>query len=505
MLIDIYFRVRTLGREAKASVCGPTIPHIELFMSDPAADPHILALDVGTLSVRASTYDQLGKVRVAAARPLGLERHSDTEIEQDPQELIGGLKSTLQDVLAQSAQEGHPIGVAGLSTQRSSVIAWHRQTGEPLSPVLSWQDRRAAHYLERLSNQAHTIKGRSGLFLSPHYGASKLRWLYDNCEAVQAAARSGDLQFGPLAAFVIHHLVEGRPAIVDHVNASRTQLMDLEQRNWSADLLQRFRLQRPLLPACQPTQAFFGCLAGTQIPLQAVNGDQNAAIHGLGKLDEGTFIVNVGTGAFVLLATGNRPINHPRLLASIANSTPETATYLLEGTVNGAGAAIKWAEEQWGEQNLSQRLEEWLPVVKDPPVFVNTIGGLGSPLWTEGPTPYFNQDGDLAQKSVAILESIIFLLQINLEMMTNTGQDVRRIRISGGLSALDGLCQLLADLTQRLVVRSEVTQATSRGIAWLAGQPKYDWSELANDYFLPRQNRPLQARYRTFCSLLGWQ
>ena len=476
---------------------------------------YILALDVGTMSIRASTYDQMGRVSCSASQPFQLNRITETNIEQDPVELGSAVKMVLNDVLAQADEKQEQIAAAGLSTQRSSIVAWQRSDGEPLSPILSWQDRRAARYLDGLSNQSHTIKMRSGLFLSPHYGASKLRWLYEHCRPVPDAAKQDNLLFGPLAGYVIQHLVAGRPAIVDHVNASRTQLMDLEERNWSDDLLLRFRLRRQLLPKCQPTQSYYGEIAGTGIPLVAVNGDQNAAIHGLGELEEGTFIVNVGTGAFILLSTGDRPINHPRLLASIANSKPDSATYLLEGTVNGAGSAIQWAEEEWGEQDLSTRLEGWLTEVMDPPIFINTIGGLGSPMWTEGPLPCFTREGTLAEKSVAILESIIFLIQINLEAMTNTGQDVRRIRISGGLSSIDGLCQLLADLTQRLVVRSEVTQATSRGIAWLAGQPKQDWSELDNDYFLPKtQPQPasplsdfllfarLGVKLITFCYLL---
>lgn len=461
----------------------------------------ILALDVGTLSVRAAVYDQQGKLQALTSQPIGLERLSETKIEQNPQELKEGLANVMHNVLAKPIVQERGIAVAGLTTQRSSVVAWNQETGEALSPVLSWQDRRAADYLKPLGNKRTAIKRKSGLFLSPHYGASKLRWLLDHCPPLKTEE---NLIFGPLAAFIVYNLVQGNPRTVDHVNASRTQLMDLVERDWSDELLHQFDLEKRLLPACQPTQSFYGRIVGTEIPLTAVNGDQNAAIHGSGPVDQGTCIVNVGTGAFILLATGKRPIYHPRLLASIANSTATDATYLLEGTVNSAGAAIQWAAEQWDEPNLVPQLAGWLATVEAPPIFVNTIGGLGSPLWIDGPPPYFIGEGNVAEKAVAIVESIVFLLKINLEAMRNTGQVVKRIRISGGLSALDGLCQRLADISQRAVIRSEERQATARGIAWLASNQSEGWPSHDEKYFLPKQNRPLHGRYRQFCAQLGW-
>jgi glycerol kinase len=221
----------------------------------------------------------------------------------------------------------------------------------------------------------------------------------------------------------------------------------------------------------------------------------------------------VGTGAFVLLSTGVQLMQHPSLLASIANSSAAHVTYLLEGTVNGAGAAIKWAAEQWGKPDLTADLAGWLEEVKTPPIFINTIGGLGSPFWRSEQNPYFLggnlEERSIQEKTVAIVESILFLIAINLEAMNNTGQSVKRIRITGGLSALDGLCQRLANLTQRVVLRPEVKQATSQGIAWLAANLNQGWNDLRDgahvDYFLPKDGRSLKARYRQFCSELGWR
>ncbi len=473
----------------------------------------ILALDVGTLTVRASAYDFAGNALVFADTPVALHQLSSSKIEQDPLEIKTAVHTVMQHVLTDPIVQQRGIACAGLASQRSSIVAWNRATGEPLTSVLSWQDRRAAQYLEPLASKGIAIKKKSGLFLSPHYGASKLRWMLDNCPDLERPLQDKELIFGPLAAYIIANLVEGQPCIVDHVNASRTQLMDLQQQQWSAELLREFGIARELLPACQPTQSYFGTIRGTEIPLTAVNGDQNAAIHGPGKLEDGTLIVNVGTGAFVLLSTGVQLMHHPSLLASIANSSATRVTYLLEGTVNGAGAAIKWAADQWGKQDLAAGLELWLREVHEPPVFINTVGGLGSPFWRSEQNPYFLENGSgeatLQAKAVAIVESILFLVAINLEAMSNTGQSVKRIRITGGLSALDGLCQRLANLTQRVVLRPEVKQATSQGIAWLAANLTHGWNDLRDgahvDYFLPKDGRSLKARYRQFCSELGWR
>jgi len=473
----------------------------------------IMALDVGTSSVRASAYDFEGNEVMFADQTISLTQVSDTQVEQDPIEIKTAVSNVIQQIISAPEVQQRGIACAGLASQRSSVVAWNRKTGEPLTPVLSWQDRRAEAYLKPLAGKRAAIKKKSGLFLSPHYGASKLRWLLDHCPELERPYQNNELIFGPLAAFVIFHLLEKQPCVVDHVNASRTQLMDLQTHQWSPELLQDFGIDRELLPTCKPTQSLFGKIRGTEIPLTAVNGDQNAAIHGSGRLENGTLIVNVGTGAFVLLPTGSQLMHHPSLLASIANSSKEQVTYLLEGTINGAGAAINWAAEQWEEPNLIPNLSHWLTQIDNPPIFINTIGGLGSPFWKSEQKPYFlGEDLDkitLEEKAVAVVESIIFLIAINLEAMSNTGQTVKRIRMTGGLSALDGFCQRLASLTQRVVVRPKVKQATSQGIAWLAANLTCRWNGLGDEstieYFLPKGNRYLQTRYRQFCTELGWR
>ena len=200
----------------------------------------ILALDVGTLSVRASIYDYDGHLIVFSDKAIVLNQISSSEVEQDPLEIKTAVNEVMQQVMDNPIVKQQGIACAGLASQRSSVVAWNKVTGEPLSPVLSWQDRRAASYLKPLQNKGASIKKKSGLFLSPHYGASKLRWMLDNYPELERPLQDKELVFGPLAAYVVFNLIENNSCIVDHVNASRTQLMDLKKHEWSTELLGQF-------------------------------------------------------------------------------------------------------------------------------------------------------------------------------------------------------------------------------------------------------------------------
>ncbi len=253
------------------------------------------------------------------------------------------------------------------------------------------------------------------------------------------------------------------------------------------------------LPASQPIRHLYGHLQGSNIPLTVVNGDQNAAIFSLGQPRPGTAIVNIGTGAFILLLTGSHRVRHPALLGSVASSTATSAEYLIEGTVNGAGAALDWAAAQWQLPQLTAQLDDWLARESAPPVFVNTIGGLGSPYWKPGPAPALLDAGEPWQNAVAVAESILFLLYNNLQTMTAAGLDIERIQVSGGLARADNLCRRLADLTGRPVYRPVETEATARGGAWLAFEQPAHWPEPGpGQEFLPQPNPGLRHRYERF-------
>ena len=461
--------------------------------------PLILVIDQGTHSTRTLAFDAIGQVQATASCKIALYGHGTAEVEQSATEILQSVHQTLDEVLAHEAVHGREIKWAGLTTQRSSVVAWDRETGEPLAPLLSWQDRRVAEWLKPFADKEIQVKEKTGLRLSPHYGAGKLHWYLEHVPAVQQAYRAKTLAFGPLASFLIYHLLADKALLIDHVNASRTQLWDVNSRDWDTDLADMFGVPLAPLPRCCPIIHSYGRLTKANIPLTAVNGDQNSAIYSLGRPEPDTAIINIGTGAFILALTGNRLVKHETLLSGLASSQAHQAEYLLEGTVNGAASALTWAAQQWKIPSLTDNLADWLATIEYPPVFVNTIGGLGSPWWKAGPKAHWLTEADFPAKTVAIIESIVFMLQANLQTMVDAGITINQIQVSGGLANLDGLCQRLANLTERPVYRPVQTEATARGMAWLAsGQPDH-WPRLGQGmHFQPEPAIDLRTRYHQF-------
>jgi glycerol kinase len=467
-------------------------------------DDLILAIDQGTYSTRAVIFDAQGRQRIMSQQAVELQRLDNTRVEQSPQQILQSLQQVVGEVLASPAIDTSRLRHAGLATQRSSVLAWTRDKGLALSPVLSWQDRRTAVSLESLQTHGEFIRRATGLRLSPHYGASKLHWLHACLPEVAMAKAQGNLVMGPLASYLLQHLLADAPVLVDDANASRTLLWNLASRDWDNSLLNLFGIPRQVLPECRPILHDYGVTASGGIPLRALSGDQTAALYAQGTPPEKTITVNIGTGAFVLL-----PIDDPGrcpddLLAGLSRSNSETCDYYAEGTVNGAAAALEWAAQRYRLHEWSAQLPGWLNQVHEPPVFLNSVGGLGAPWWRPGPEPCFLTEPDSSAAAMAaVVESILFLVQANIDLLRDRASGVEAIRISGGLAGLDALCQKLADLSGLVVQRPEQTEATARGIAWLAAGCPDGWSSESEGHtFMPGHDAALRGRYRRFIETL---
>ncbi|WP_293169651.1 FGGY family carbohydrate kinase [Oceanithermus sp.] len=462
-----------------------------------AHDAHerYLILDQGGHASRAFVFDARGRQLAAAAREIRARRPDELRAEYDGGALWASIAAAAAQALA--AAPG-PVAAAGLATQRSNVACWDRTSGEPLGPVISWQDRRAWRAVEALRPHEKRIHERTGLFLTPHYGASKLRWCLDHLPEVRRAREEGRLGYGPMAAWLAGRLAGGAARAADVVNASRTQLVALETRDWDDELLALFGLPRDPLPPVVPNVWGYGSLAAApEVPLALVTGDQNAALFAYGELDEETAYVNAGTGAFVLRATGGRLVRAGRLLSGVLHADGERVEYVLEGTVNGAGSALAWFAREYGVADLDERLPGWLAAVPASPVlFLNGVSGLGSPFWRARFPVRFEGGGGLAEKAVAVVESVVFMLAVNLEEQSRYLPAPKRLRLTGGLANLGGLAQRLADLTGLVVERPPGLEATARGAAFLlAGRPE-DWEAGgAPDVFEPRPNPALAANY----------
>jgi len=460
--------------------------------------PLFLALDQGGHASRALVFDARGATVTRTLREVRDFHPQPGWVEQDPEELVASLTGVTRDVENALGEQAKRIIAAGLATQRSSIVCWDRITGEALSPVLSWQDRRAHDWLARFAPQAEAIHDATGLMLSAHYGASKLRWCLDHLPRVAAAAANKRLAMGPLASFLVFRLTEERSLLCDPANAARTLLLNLERLDWDDGLLHCFGLARDVLPQVVPNRFAYGQLAcGARRALTLVNGDQSAALFAYGAPQPDTAYLNMGTGAFVQRCSDAIRMYHPRLLSGIVLQDSDEAVYVLEGTVNGAGAALSWLADELGIGDLDSKLSGWLEQGSEPPLFLNGIGGLGAPFWVANFESRFVGRGEPWQKAVAVAESIVFLIQANLEELGSEPAPLKQVVATGGLTHYDALCQRISDLAGLPLYRPVEHEATARGLAWLlAGKPR-DWPEYGEGtWFRPHPSPPLLDRYR---------
>lgn len=458
-----------------------------------------LAIDQGTHASRAVVMDAIGHVLASAEQSLDLLHPRRDWAEQDGDEMVASIFSAIAKALLPLGERRRDVAAAGLASQRSSCVCWDRADGRPLSPVFSWQDRRAPVWLRQFEAHAESVHRKTGLFLSAHYGASKLRWALDHLPAVQRARDAATLCWGPQASFLVFRLLDERPLFADPQCAARTQLWNLRTRDWDPELLALFGLPPGFLPRSVPTCHRFGTLAcdGVRVPLVAVNGDQSAAVFAFGWPEEDSAYVNIGTSAFVQRALTRDPGYVPRQLTGIILDDGTTTVYTVEGNVNGAGTALEWIGGELGVTDVFALLVQWLDVTCEPPLFLNGIAGLGGPFWKPDFESRFVGDGEPWQKAVAVVESIAFLLQANIDEMAKHLPPAKRIRVSGGVSRLDGLCRKMASVSGLAVHRREDPEATARGIAYLAAGRPSEWNVGASEeIFPPIDDPPLRSRYR---------
>lgn len=475
-----------------------------------------LCIDQGGHASRAIIFNHNGEIVSSAYCDVETQHPAKNFVELNANDVIESINSSIKQVLVKIGDKKKHIVYAGLATQRSNIVCWNKNTGEALSPIISWQDRRNSEWLEQFDDKNEYIHKKTGLFLSPHYGASKLRWCIDHIAEVKQALNNNTLVFGPMASFISYHLTKEKFLLADPVNASRTQLWSLKSHNWDNELLELFDIPLSALPHCVPSIHYYGTLDlngldeldALNIPLRLVTGDQSAAMYAYGHLQPDTAYVNTGTGAFLSRSSGPLALYSRRLLTSLIFRDSELKGgsqnhFVLEGTVNGAGSAIEWLANQYPDTAIFKHLPEWLDEIAAPPLFLNAVSGLAAPFWRPNLISKFDRQATVAEKSVAIIESIIFLLQTCLDEMCKLSSPPEQIQISGGFASLDVLSQRLADLSGLPVYRPTDCEATARGTAYLlAGQPHHWPEEDAGDWFKPEENSELKKRYVKWMALM---
>jgi len=440
-----------------------------------AAPPYVLVLDQGSTSSRAVLYNRAGKIAYLARTPLAPIIPAPDRVEHDPAALLGSQLLALRRALTWLGKEGgRKIAAVGVTNQRSTFLLWERTSGKPIGRAISWQDRRGATVCTELARHQRMIRARTGLRLTPHSTIGKLHWLLRHLPGARKRAEAGDLLFGTVNSYLIWKLTGGAIHATDHTNASRTLMMNLAMRKWDPELLERFEIPPAMLPAIEPTMAWYGeaRLGRVSVPILSSIGDQQASLVGQGGYRPGHLALTYGTGGFALLNIGTRPQLHTRLLSSIAWSSNDTTHYALEGTVNAVGSAILWMKNHLGLISLPEEIDRLCRASREEIFCVPSLSGLGSPHYARVETTFFglNRTTMRADLVRGVMAGIAYLLKDNYDQMRRERRSApRTITAGGGAAQSRWLLQFQADILGREIALSNLYETTSRGAAYLAG------------------------------------
>jgi glycerol kinase len=486
----------------------------------------ILALDQGTTGSTALVIDEAGRAIGRGYREIPQHFPAPGQVEHDAEDLFQLTVAAARDAIAQAGVAPSAIGI---TNQRETVCVWERDTGRPLHRAIVWQDRRTAARCAALARgrRGRDIRRRTGLVLDPYFSATKMEWLLAHVRGLARRVERGDAVFGTVDAWLVHRLTGGAAFATDHTNASRTMLYDLRAGDWSAGLLDVFGVPRHALPEVRSSSGDFGVAAaehfGRAMPIAGVAGDQQAALFGQGCWRAGQAKNTYGTGAFLLLHTGKRPVASRRgLLTTVACGPRGERAFALEGSVFIAGAAVQWLRDGLGVIAHARETEALARGVADTGgvVFVPAFVGLGAPHWeagARGTIVGLTRGSTRAHLARAALEAMAFSTKDVLDAMSaDAGLRLAALRVDGGAAANDFLMQFQADVLRVPVARPDLLETTALGAAGLAGLATGVWRRpedfLAGRRFTrfapTRRAAPVRARIaewrRAVATALHW-
>lgn len=441
----------------------------------------ILALDQGTTSSRAILFAPSGEILSQAQQEIPQFYPHSGWVEHDPEAIWQSVLSVGKQVMADAQQQGWQVRAIGLTNQRETTLVWNKNTGECIHKAIVWQDRRTAEQCQALRKQGKLaeVQSRSGLLLDPYFSASKLAWILDNVSGARQAAERGELAFGTIDSFLIWRLTNGQQHLTDVTNASRTNLFNIHQLQWDAELLSLFNVPEAVLPRVQACNSDFGVAAaahfGQALPILGVAGDQQAAAIGQCCFTPGDIKSTYGTGCFVLVNSGEQALaSNNQLLTTLAYQIDGTVHYALEGSIFIAGAAVQWLRDSMrmiDHAKHTQQLAESLDY-QHGTYLVPAFAGMGAPYWqanARGALFGLTRGSDKAHLARATLESVAYQTHDLLRAMAEDGIRPTSIKVDGGMVANDWLCQFLADVLNTEVQRPQVMETTALGAAYLAG------------------------------------
>lgn len=451
----------------------------------------VLAVDQGTTGTRAIVFSAAGKPTASFYQEFPQIFPKTGWVEHDALKIWNTVQTAASKVLKKISSKS--ISAIGITNQRETTILWDRRTGKPVHPAIVWQDRRTAEACENLRQRGleSLIRKKTGLVLDPYFSATKIAWLLEHVPGLRKRAERGDILFGTVDTWLLWNLTGRKVHATDQTNASRTLLFNIRNLAWDPELLKIFKIPRQLLPEVKPAGAHYGKTAALKgipggLPIEAMMGDQQAALYGQACYSRGQIKNTYGTGCFTVLNLGSRlPSPIPSgLLLTVACDKEGKAAYALEGSIFIGGAVIQWIRDGLKWIHKASETEAIANKVKDSSgvVFIPAFAGLGSPYWNpnaRGMISGITRGTKREHIILAALESIAQQSADVVEQMKKTGSKVQELKVDGGATRNSFLMQLQADLLQIPVLVSEHSESTAWGVAKLAGHRAGIWKNLA--------------------------
>ncbi len=451
----------------------------------------ILALDQGTSSSRAIVFDHEGNIRSVAQQEFTQYFPQPGWVEHNPMEIWSSEAAVVAQAISGIGIGGLDIAAIGITNQRETTIVWDARTGTPVYNAIVWQDRRTSAFCDTLKERGlvDRIREKTGLIIDAYFSATKIKWILDNVPGAREKARAGELRFGTVDSWLVWQLTRGEVHITDVSNASRTMLFNIHTLEWDKELLELLDIPLSMMPAVKSSSEVYGHTKTTifahEVPIAGIAGDQQAALFGQMCTEPGAVKNTYGTGCFLLMNTGGKPIlSRNNLLTTVAWKIGDTVNYALEGSIFVGGSVVQWLRDGLGIIRSSSEIEALASTVEDNGgvYFVPALTGMGAPYWDQyahGVICGITRGTTAAHIARAALEGIAFqTMDIVHAMEKDAGVPLAELKVDGGASRNNLMMQFQADILGAKVVRPVVTETTAMGAAYLAGLAVGYWGSL---------------------------
>ncbi|MEP7342009.1 MAG: glycerol kinase GlpK [Acidobacteriota bacterium] len=481
---------------------------------------YILALDQGTTSSRAILFDKQGRIVSTGQQEFPQIFPQAGWVEHNPEDIWSSQLYCAREALSKANVKPTDVAAIGITNQRETTIVWDRAANQAIYNAIVWQCRRTAPMCEKLKAEKfdRVIRNKTGLVTDAYFSGTKVAWILDNVKSARKRAAAGELAFGTVDSWLIHRLSGGKAHVTDVSNASRTMLYNIRKQQWDAEILKKLNISANLLPEVKSSSEVYAEtdpeLFGAAIPIAGIAGDQQAALYGQACFKPGMMKNTYGTGCFLLMNTGESAnLSKTGLLTTIAWNTNGKTEYALEGSVFVAGAAIQWLRDGLGIIANAPDSEALATSVSDNQgvYFVPAFVGLGAPYWDQearGAIVGLTRGATRAHIARAALEAMAYQTRDVVEcMQKDSGIKARELRIDGGATANDFLCQFQADILGIPVVRPVITETTALGAAYLAGLAVGFWKsekEIATQWQVERRFEPMMKKSERERLYEGW-